>query len=127
METRPITNYDNVIDSRDVIARIAELSEWEGEDVSNMNELDDDERTELAALRRLAEEGEGLADWRYGETLIRDSYFTEWAQEYAEDNGAIPEANIWPGSYIDWEAAADALKMDYTSVDFDGVTYWGRS
>jgi hypothetical protein len=28
--------------------------------------------------------------------------------------------------HIDWDAA-NALKTDYTSVEFDGVTYWLRS
>ena len=28
---------------------------------------------------------------------------------------------------IDWAQAAHELQMDYTSVDFDGVTYWIRS
>ena len=28
---------------------------------------------------------------------------------------------------IDWAQAARELRMDYTSVDFDGVTYWIRS
>lgn len=27
---------------------------------------------------------------------------------------------------IDWERAAEELRMDYTAVDFDGVTYWVR-
>jgi hypothetical protein len=26
--------------------------------------------------------------------------------------------------YINWEAVANDLKMDYFAVDFDGVTYW---
>lgn len=113
------TNNDDVIDSRSVIARIDEL---EGED-----ELDDDDREELAALRAFAEEGESLSDWQYGETLIRDSYFEDYARELAEDIGAVNPNASWPLTYIDWEAASDALKMDYTSLDFDGVTYWGRS
>lgn len=29
-------------------------------------------------------------------------------------------------NYIDWKRAAEALQSDYTSVEFDGVTYWVR-
>jgi hypothetical protein len=27
---------------------------------------------------------------------------------------------------IDWNEAASELQMDYTAVEFDGVTYWVR-
>jgi hypothetical protein len=82
----------------------------------------------LKALQALADEASGYApDWQYGEALIRDSYFTEYAQELAEDIGAVNCDASWPNQYIDWERAADALKADYTSVDFDGVDYWVRS
>lgn len=83
--------------------------------------------TELRILRNVAKQGEGYGDWHHGETLIRDSYFVTYAQELAEDIGAIAHDAQWPLSYIDWEAAADALKADYTSIDFDGVTYWMRA
>jgi len=36
-------------------------------------------------------------------------------------------SQVWPFSYIDWEAAADALRQDYLMVDFDGVNYWIRA
>lgn len=119
---REISNHDDVIDSRDVIERIDELGaayEEEG--------LTADEWDEYRALVALAEEGESLADWQHGETLIRDSYFVEYAQELAEDIGAIPREASWPAYCIDWERAARELRMDYTPVEFDGVTYWGRS
>ena len=32
----------------------------------------------------------------------------------------------WPNTCIDWDQAAGELKMDYSAVDFDGVTYWIR-
>ena len=40
--------------------------------------------------------------------------------------GAVPRDAGWPTSYIDWERAADALKMDYTSIEADGRTFWVR-
>jgi hypothetical protein len=122
--TREISNYDDVIDSRDVIERIAEL-ELKAEDGDAL--LDQDERIELAALVELAREGEQAApDWFHGETLIRDSYFVEYTQELAEDIGAIDSNANWPNTCIDWEQAARELRMDYTPIEFDGVTYWVR-
>ena len=114
-----ISSADLVIDSRDVIERIADL---EGQE-----QLDEAETAELQALRALAEEASGYAaDWEYGETLIRDSYFQDYAQELAEDCGMLKDATSWPLTCIDWEQAAKELQQDYTAVEFDGVTYWIR-
>jgi hypothetical protein len=138
---RTISNHDDIIDSRDVIARIEELeddraivsedqlaAEMAGkEPTTTLAEWDEDNGAELKALRALAEEAEGYAaDWRHGEALIRDSYFQTYAQELAEDIGAINREASWPNTCIDWEEAAEQLQQDYTSVDFDGVTYWIR-
>lgn len=136
--SNPISNSDDVIDSREVIERIEELkaawSEATGDDYADYSlsgddlkaGLPDDEAVELVALRALAEEGEGVEDWQYGATLIRDSHFQDYARELAEDIGAVPSEYTWPTSCIDWEQAARELRTDYTSVDFDGVTYWVR-
>jgi len=144
-----VDNNQDVIDSRDIIARIEELDalreavadaeealcEYGPDGLEEAQEafdaaqgdFSDDEREELDALESLAEEASGYAsDWKYGETLIRDSYFTEYAQELAEDIGAIADDAKWPCTCIDWEQAARELQMDYTAVDFAGVTYWIR-
>jgi hypothetical protein len=82
---------------------------------------------ELHALKEFRDELEPYCpDWRYGVTIIRESYFTDYAEELANDIGAVKSDAGWPNAHIDWEAAAEALKIDYTSGDFDGVTYWAR-
>lgn len=117
--TKTIDNSADVIYSRDVIERIEYLED--------PYERDEEEDAEYKALVALQDEAEGYSeDWRHGAALIRDSYFTEYAQDLAEDIGAIGKDLAWPACHIDWDAAADALKQDYTSVDFDGVTYWVR-
>lgn len=127
MNTTP-TNTDDIINSRDVIARIEEL-EGEIETATEENELDlvADEIEELEALKALAEEGEVSRDWPHGETLIRDSYFEDYTQQLAEDCGMIQEGANWPNTCIDWGRAAHELQMDYASIDFDGVEYWIRA
>lgn len=134
-----ISNHDDVIDSRDVTARIEELRADRGGIEAHegdadaalirkyLAEWDEDYGGELRALESLAEEASGYAaDWEHGETLIRDSYFEKYAQELAEDIGAINRDAGWPNDCIDWERAARELQQDYTAVDFDGVTYWIR-
>lgn len=120
-KTREISNSDDVIDSRDVIARIEALQE-------NVDDgtADEEEAAELKTLLALQDEAEGYApDWQHGAQLIRDSYFVTAMQELCEDIGDMPKG--FP-SYIeiDWEATARNLQVDYTSVEFDGVTYWVR-
>jgi len=143
MNRREISNNEDVIDSRDVIARIEELEgerECLVEDLTEqantpdaqsavdaLSEWDEENGAELKALKSLADEAAGYAsDWQYGETLIRDSYFEDYAQQLAEDIGAIDKAASWPNTCIDWKQAARELQQDYTQVDFDGVAYWVR-
>jgi hypothetical protein len=140
---REISNFDDIIDSRDVIARIEALesdvetltemreretlTEEEQGELRDLAETVEDNAGELATLRALAEEGANNADdWQYGETLIRDSYFVTYAEELADDIGAIDQNAGWPLRHIDWDAAADELKQDYSEIDYDGVTYWVR-
>lgn len=125
-------NMDDTIDSRDVIARIEHLSQLRQPGPVDLGDEDnkaaqDDLFADLATLEALAEEASNYApDWEHGETLIRDSYFKEYAMELAEDIGAIKSDASWPNNCIDWDQAARELRMDYSAVDFDGVTYWVR-
>lgn len=120
MATEEVTT-DNVLDSRTINDRVADLrTQREG------NDWDDELSEELEALEAVAEDGENLEDWEYGVTLIRDSYFVTYAQEFAEDIGAIDSEARWPAYCIDWERAAGELQIDYTPVEFAGVTYWAR-
>lgn len=119
-----IDNTADIIDSREIIERIDELEALAADGDAL---LDYDERCEMESLRKLADQCQNwVSDWEYGETLIRDSYFVEYAQQLADDIGAIDVNASWPMSCINWERAARELRMDYTAVDFDGVTYWVR-
>lgn len=157
MSTNKVSNTENVIDSRTIIARIEELESlrddwqsenelpdyiptdtttddeikaWSDEQMEKWSEWEDSEDgQELKALTALAKQCEGCGDWRYGETLIRDSYFQEYAEQLADDLGYMEgeKSNQWPFTCIDWEKAAGELQYDYSQVGFDGVDYWIRS
>ena len=123
--TLAIENTEDILDIRDIIARVEYL---EGQDLGR-DEDEWQERDTLTAflgdLRGNGGDEEWRGDW-YPLTLIRDSYFEEYAKELAEDIGAIAGGVQWPLHHIDWQAAAEALQMDYVPVEFDGVTYWVR-
>ena len=152
----PIDNTDDVIDIRDVIDQFEAMEdelytnhyrhcgeEWTDTADCMCNDhcpvcngeiepYQSDENEEAFALQILLEECKGnggdhqwRGDW-YPVTLIRDSYFKEYAQELAEDIGALPKDAGWPAHCIDWDQAARELQTDYTSIDFGGVTYWVR-
>jgi hypothetical protein len=62
-------------------------------------------------------------------TLIADDYFVAYTQDYADQVGAIPTSRDgvrWPLMHIDWEAAAEDLKSDYSEVELLGHSFWYR-
>jgi hypothetical protein len=118
--TDPISNTEDMLDSRDIEARIEYLSSMDDDD------FDVEDADELAHLLSLRDEAQHSGDWQYGATLIHDNYFKTYAEQLADDIGAVNSEASWPLTHIDWSAAAEDLKQDYFSVDFDGQTYWIR-
>lgn len=65
-------------------------------------------------------------EWNDGITLVREKDFVEFAEDEADQLGLVEDTNAWPYCCIDWQKAADRLMMDYSSVDYDGETYYYR-
>lgn len=141
----------NIIDTRDLNKRLEELedelealqeavndaeddlSETTDEDVdaaheaheealSDLKEWEDENLEELEELRTLRDE---IPEWLDGEALINDDYFVEYAADLADDLYDM-HAHSWPFDCIDWDRAAEALQMDYSSCEYQGETYWFR-
>lgn len=122
----------DTFDIRDVIERFEEL---EGE----LSEAHDDSepnavldmRAEHSAIEEFLGDVRGYGgdeQWRgdwYPCGFIRDSYFTEAMRELVSDIGDMPR-DIPSYLVIDWDATAENLRADYSSVEIDGVTYWYR-
>ncbi len=164
---REMSNTDNVLDSRDIIARIeyleseresltdevdtaqetldaldsadfVEVSAFEEAEQAAKDELataqanvkdwdESDEGQELAKLKAFAEEAESSSsDWTSGATLIHEDYFEDYARDLAAEGDYDMKNEQWPYTCIDWAKAAEELQQDYTSIDFDGETYWVR-
>lgn len=94
----------------DLDDKAGEFQEWLDDYVEELNELSE--------LRDSCQYG-----WEYGLYLIRDDEFTDYAKSTAEDLMSRDSLRSWPCDCIDWEQAADALRMDYSQVDFRGSTY----
>jgi antirestriction protein len=116
----------NGIDTRDLITEMEELNErQQGVEEFGTEPLAEYEEERLAAILELIEEiGQ---DASYGVYLVPERDFEEYAQDYAEQVGAINEDMSWPACHIDWEAAAGSLAMDYSTVEFDGTDYLWRA
>ena len=70
---RDLLDKPDMIDTREIIDRIAELEDTE----------DEDEKEELAKLEAVIEEIGSEAE--YGVTLIREDQFEDYAMQFAED------------------------------------------
>lgn len=130
MQNTTITPGNDLIEVRDIIEAIettqTEIADKPASATPARTYEDLKKLTDL--LRDLEgmggdEEHEGI--W-YPGTLIADHYFTEYAQDLAEDIGAIDQNLTWPYTCIDWDKAARELQYDYSSVEYDGITYWTR-
>lgn len=132
MQSTTLDLSADIIDVRDIIARVEEL-ETEIKSSENVyvseNEaaaIDEAEMLQsiLAQLVGYGNDEQWRGDW-YPVTLIDDAYFTDYARELLEECGTIPR-DLPSWVEIDWEATARNVRIDYTSVDIDGRTYWYR-
>lgn len=125
-----------VIAVRDIIARVLELRDERDEYNEKMGSPDawdgvpDGEPDELNMLEGIISELAGYGgdekfdgDW-YPVTLVCNEYFTEYAQDLAEQCGMVDTNARWPMNCIDWEQAARELQMDYSNILIRDITYW---
>ena len=135
-----ITGTEDIIDSRDIIARIEELQnekdEYQERDLTeplteSWAQANPEEAKELKYLLEVAAECEGYCDWDYGEQLIRSTYFVTYTEELIWDCYAFPkefESGEWPYRHItfDYEQAAEELQQDYACVEVNGYDFYIR-
>ena len=90
-------------------------------------DLSDADKALLAAWVELGTSSEPtIEEAREASYGVYDSE-EDFAQDYAEETGAINANAQWPYSYINWEAATRELMMDFDSVEHEGKTYIFRS
>lgn len=121
----------DTIDTRELVERLDEINdslEEIAELVENGDTFDYSAQiTELEEEKAEIEEVEGYCeDFLYGATLIRESDFKEYAQQFADEIGAVDFDGSWPNSCIDWDQAARELAMDYTLITYQGIDYYVR-
>ena len=145
-----ITGQENIIDSRDIIARqeylesflIDSYNDTQEDDESHVSSIDDleewaeeifnNEFEEYKALTDLILDCEGYGDWDYGATLISREYFVEYIKELIDDCYEMPKelnSGKWPYRHMvmDYEAAAAEAEQDYQEVTLFGYEFLIRA
>ena len=115
---------ETLIDSRDVIERIAELET--DRDLALESGEDFDHQDELDALIELREQCEECDEWEDGATLVAWEYWDKYVEDLIIDIGDLPR-NVPDYIVIDWQATAENIAADYTIVSFDGSSYYIRN
>ena len=87
------------------------------------------DKDELETLTEVIRQAEDCSDWIHGEGLIHENYFTQYIEDLVNDCYEFPEefnSKKWPWTHMnmDWDAAAEEAKQDYTEVTVDGHTYY---
>jgi hypothetical protein len=146
----------SVIDSRDIIARLAELESEKEDLVDRIRDIQDmidnsentdiedlmdqkesaqmeldvwesDNEDELNMLASINDEGEqASSDWTHGETLISSDYWVDYCKELCGDYGYLPK-DVPSFIAIDWDQTAENISADYTTIEIDGTDYYIRS
>ena len=131
------------IDTRDLNDRLEELESIESRLIDIDEEIvqctDDDEYRDLieekdeisedfihSELKTLKDMRDEISEWEYGNTLIPDDDFTDYAIEMLKDCGDLPQNIPWYIE-IDEEKTADNIKADYASIEYEGTDYWFRN
>lgn len=117
----------NYLDMRGLATELTDLRERR--DDPDAEVLDADEHDRLAMLEQLESDlGKALDKAEDDGPYVPDEGFTDYARELAEDiHGREVTHASWPFSCINWEEAADELRCDYGTVEFDGTTYLYRA
>ena len=107
------SGYEFADDIKDVFANFEEVNEDDIENYKKINAFCSDLEAEAS-------------DYRYGEGVIHEEYFTDYTRELLVDCGYIPK-DMPSWIEIDYDATAENVKADYAEVNYDGDTYYIRN
>lgn len=96
---------------------------FEEEEIQSWKEIWEDELEQIDEINKI--EDELGREFDYGVTLVHEDYWEEYVEDLLKDCGYI-STDIPSWIEIDWEATANNVKVDYTEVEYQGQTYYGR-
>ena len=99
---------------------------FEEEEIQSWKEDWLDEIVAITDIERLEDEIDS-SEWEYGLQLIEEDEFQDYCEELMEEFGYInKDTPQLVKNNIDYEGIAEDMKVDYSEVDFRGITYLFR-
>ena len=130
-DTRDLIEYEQYLKD-ELLSAFNDMFDEEEDDLERLKDSEQftdefsNELKEHEEIKEFCKELESYApDFYHGETVIHEDYFNEYAEELVKDCGYI-SGDVPSWIVIDWEETADNVKQDYTSIDFNGSTYYIR-
>jgi hypothetical protein len=124
---------DEVIYSEDVIHWLSEMETvygprpGEGIDTVHVEDMSVEEQDLYGFLCELRQEAGHVSDWAYNVSIVRDSFFAEYAENEVEECGLLPSAlPEIVARNINWQGVAEDMQEDYLQFEAGGVTWWVR-
>jgi DNA repair exonuclease SbcCD ATPase subunit len=122
----PPTDGTDDVDVEDLEREVEAAQDRLNASIADFGAEEEKELEKLEDLKNEIGESRGKISEDNG-PFIHENDFQDYAKELAEDIGAIPNDVSWPCDCIDWEYAARELQVDYSAVEWDGVSYYYRS
>lgn len=115
---------DDVSETDRITGEISDLQERHTGLVQDLKDLvEDDDWKELKEFYEDIPE----SVIRNQECLISDSHFEDYCRQLVEDIGDLPrDLPSYIENNIDWSGVADDIKMEYSSSEYEGTTYYYR-
>lgn len=134
IDTRDLQDRIEELESQieDVGAEILDLEEQlqdEDEEESyneQIEQLEEDREILIEELDELLSIREEIPEWYDGNALIHESYWVEYVQDLLEDTGDVPSDLPWY-IVVDWVSTAENIAVDYSTIEYDGSTYYYRN
>lgn len=118
-------NSEDILDTRD-LETIRNRLKKELKDIKRSDNNDESIEASFELVDLLDGLEQEVPEWDYGNALIREDHFEDYAQDEAESFGYMDNDNPLL-SFIDWSAWADYLLNDYSSIKIGDETYYYRN
>lgn len=86
----------------------------------------EDNENDLERIEQIDQIESEVSEFELGETLIPECEFENYVEDMVKDCGYL-DKDIPSWIEIDWEKTADNLRCGYSTVEYDGDTYYYRN
>ena len=114
--------FDTEIEDFDELTK--HISNSEDEDVQ---EWRDDNSDDFEHIKEIDELEDEISEFSFGEILILEAGFIEYCEDMVADCYYLTNIPSFIRYNINWEGVASDLRVDYTNVTYQGVSYLVRA